>query len=175
MKVTQQLSLILLCLISFNSTAQQRCNDQITQTAPNSRFTNNGDGTVTDMQTGLMWARCLQGFQGVACTSPSSPNTNTFAWAAALALDSATSDTDNRTDWRLPNIKELQSLVERSCDTPAINDSVFPNTNSANCWSASPDAGSTDNAWFVSFGNGDAFQNRLRTFSFQVRLVRGGQ
>jgi hypothetical protein len=175
MKVTPPLSLILLCLISFNSTAQQTCKtDSIVQTAPDSRFTNNGDGTVTDMQTGLMWARCRQGLQGALCTAPSSVATNTFTWAAALALDSATSDTANRTDWRLPNIKELQSLVERSCSNPAINDSVFPNAGNTVFWSASPLAVITDFAWGVSFFNGSV-SGIVRDDGRSVRLVRGGQ
>ncbi|MFT6046186.1 MAG: hypothetical protein ACI9WC_001891 [Arenicella sp.] len=183
MKVTLPLSLILLCLISFNSTAQQTCKtDSIVQTAPDSRFTNNGDGTVTDMQTGLMWARCRQGFQGAGCDMESWPATNTFTWAAALALDSATSiiffagttGTDPRTDWRLPNIKELQSLVEISCFNPAINNSVFPNTGNSFFWSASPDADSTDKAWGVSFYFGFVLDSS-RNNEQSVRLVRGGQ
>jgi hypothetical protein len=177
MKVTLPLSLILLCLISFNSTAQQTCKtDSIVQTAPDSRFTNNGDGTVTDMQTGLMWARCRQGLQGAVCDTDSSVATSTFTWAEALALNSATSDTDTRTDWRLPNVKELQSLVERSCFNPAINDSVFPNTGTGNSffWSASPVASAADGAWGVLFNFGGVyFSNRVNRRS--VRLVRGGQ
>jgi hypothetical protein len=177
MKVTPQLSLILLCLISFNSTAQQTCKtDSIVQTAPDSRFTNNGDGTVTDMQTGLMWARCRQGFQGAVCDTASSVATSTFTWAEALALNSATSDTVIllRTDWRLPNIKELQSLVERSCSNPAINDSVFPNTGNSFFWSASPYAFVTNSAWGVFFSDGSVSTN-LRGDGQSVRLVHGGQ
>jgi hypothetical protein len=175
MKVTPPLSLILLCLISFNSTAQQTCKTaSIVQTAPDSRFTNNEDGTITDIQTGLMWARCRQGFQGAGCDTSSNPVTNTFTWAAALALNSATSDTANRTDWRLPNIKELQSLVEISCSSPAINNSFFPNTGNTFFWSASPNALSTLFAWGVFFNNGDVVvSNRVNAQS--VRLVRGGQ
>jgi hypothetical protein len=175
MKVTPPLSLILLCLISFNSTAEQTCKTaSIVQTAPDSRFTNNEDGTFTDIQTGLMWARCRQGFQGAGCTAVSSVATNTFTWAAALALNSATSDTANRTGWRLPNIKELQSLVEISCSSPAINISVFPNTGTSFFWSASPVAFDTDSAWDVSFDFGfvSSFE---RNRGQSVRLVRGGQ
>jgi hypothetical protein len=177
MKVTPPLSLILLCLISFNSTAQQTCKTaSIVQTAPDSRFTNNGDGTVTDMQTGLMWARCRQGLQGAVCDTDSSVATSTFTWAAALALNSATSDTviPPRTDWRLPNIKELQSLVEISCFNPAINNSVFPNTSGSFFWSASPNAYFASGAWGVGFDVGDVDVN-VRSNELSVRLVRGGQ
>ncbi|MFT6704454.1 MAG: hypothetical protein ACJA2T_000993 [Gammaproteobacteria bacterium] len=180
MKVTLPLSLILLCLISFNSTAQQECNttDGFIQTAPDSRFTINGDGTVTDKQTGLMWARCREGFKGAGCTEQTYALT-TFEWSQAIGFESATSDTVQRSDWRLPNVKELQSLVERSCSYPTINASVFPNTGNLSFWSASPDANNTSSSlvWCVDFDDGivttyERFDIHARR---GVRLVRGGQ
>jgi hypothetical protein len=180
MKVTLLLSLILLCLISFNSTAQeqeQECKaESIIETAPASRFTNNGDGTVTDMQTGLMWARCRQGLQGAGCDMDSSVATSKFSWNDALALNSATSDTVARTDWRLPNVKELQSLVETSCFNPTINVNVFPNapSSSRKFWSASPVEYIDYRAWAIQFYSG-SISPLYRTDVLSVRLVRGGQ
>ena len=69
-------------------------------------YVNNGDGTITDTATGLMW---LQKDSGTAMT-----------WQQALAYAEA-STVDGYSDWRLPNAKELQSIVDytRSPDTPA--------------------------------------------------------
>ena len=172
MKSTLQLSLLLLTLVSFNLAAQQACNNNIVETAPASRFIISDDGTVSDGQTGLMWAQCAQGLSGAECTGTATMHT----WSQALTLTQATSDTLNRTDWRLPNIKELQSLVERSCNNPAINETVFPNTiptsDSTFFWSASPDSDTADFAWVVGFSDGSA-GNNFRINERSVRLVRG--
>lgn len=81
------------------------------------RFSDNGDGTITDEATGLMWTK--------------SDNREGVLWEDALAycegLELAGYD-----DWRLPNAKELQSIVDysRSPDTTdsAAIDSVFETT-----------------------------------------------
>lgn len=119
--------------------AQQVCNNRIDQTAPAGRFINNGNGTVTDVRTGLMWERCMVGYTfsdngtpGDLVDDSCAPSaTITFLWQQALQ------DVVNRnarggfagfTDWRLPNIKELISIVEHSCASPAINATIFPGT-----------------------------------------------
>ena len=172
MKSTLQLSLLLLTLVSLNLAAQQTCNNNMLETAPASRFTINSDGTVTDTQTSLIWARCPQGLSGAACTDGTLASLN---WLEALALNGTrptsvpTGDTSG-TDWRLPNVKELQSLVERSCFSPAINETVFPNTPTLTFWSASPDAVDAGSAWGVVFDFG--FVNGVnRNDERSVRLV----
>ena len=181
MKSTIQLSLLLLALISLNLAAQtQTCNINALETAPASRFTINSDGTVTDTQTSLIWARCPQGLSGADCTGGTLAGLN---WVTALNLNgtrptSVTTGAISGTDWRLPNVKELQSLVERSCFSPAINETVFPNTPTGFLpsffWSASPDAGFTGFAWGVSFGSGDV--SKLdRGIGLSVLLGRSGQ
>ena len=182
MKSTIQLSLLLLALISLNLAAQttQNCKNNALETAPASRFTINSDGTVTDTQTSLIWARCPQGLSGAACTDGTLASLN---WLEALALNGTrptsvpTGDTSG-TDWRLPNVKELQSLVELSCFSPAINETVFPNTPTLTFWSASPNAFDASIAWGVNFNFGNVdFSNRSsnRSNVHSVRLVRGGQ
>ncbi len=78
-------------------------------------------------------------------------------------------------DWRLPNFKELNSIVERACYDPAINIAYFPNTPGSYFWSASPYAIiRLTNAWVVNFNSGFIGGNS-RNDSHHVRLVRGGQ
>ncbi|MGH8500348.1 MAG: DUF1566 domain-containing protein, partial [Methylococcales bacterium] len=78
------------------------------------------------------------------------------------------------TDGRLPNLKELSSIVERKCFNPAINEAVFPGTPSAFFWSASAFANDSNVAWVVVFNDGfDGVGGKFN--SGRVRLVRGGQ
>ena len=135
--------ILILCVLavccSAVTHAQQICNDRINQTAPASRFTDNGNGTVTDARTGLMWQRCMVGYTfsnngtpGVITDDSCTPSaTTTFLWQQALqgAVDSnAQGGFGGFTDWRLPNIKELISIVEHKCHSPAINETIFPDT-----------------------------------------------
>lgn len=142
----------------------------IAATTPTSAFVDNGDGTVTHSRTGLTWKRCGEGqtWTGSTCSG----TLHTLSWDQAMAT--AGSSFAGHSDWRLPNVKELATLVEHRCWRPAINHEVFPGVPfNAYFWSSTPTAW-TDGAWFVgaeygSTGPTDRF--RLN----EVRLVRGGQ
>ena len=124
-----------------------------------SAFINNGDGTVTDTSTGLMWQR------GTA------PGDKT--WQEALAYCEAL-DLGDHTDWRLPTINELRSLVDFSCYSPSINTTYFPNTLSSYYWSSTSYSKSTSYAWSVEFNHGEDPQYYKLNY-FYVRAVRNGQ
>jgi hypothetical protein len=161
-----------LALAAGGALAAQACKyASIPATAPASRFSDNGDGTVRDKATGLQWKRCSEGqtWSGGTCTG--SPTTHT--WQAALQLAEGASYA-GKGDWRLPNIKALASIVEQACFYPAIDLAVFPGTPSDWFRSSSPYAFSADYAWFVDFGNGNDDYN-YRSNGGHVRLVRGGQ
>ena len=147
-----------------------RTETEVPSTTPASRFHDNGDATVTDQSTGLMWARCPEGLSGSACADGTVAN---FTWEAAL-IRARDSSLAGYTDWRLPNIKELSSIVEERCSNPHINLAVFPNTPASFFWSASPEANSSYEAWSVRFYNGYA-SNGYRYAGYHVRLVRSGQ
>ena len=148
------------------------CLSGIAASNPDNIYTVHGDGTVTDTRTGLMWKQCLEGYGGAGCIADGT--TTSFTWANALAH--AESHTfAGYTDWRLPNQKELRSLVEECRRSPAINDAIFGlNTLSSVVWSGSPLAGNPNNAWNVNFNNGNA-NNDNRNNGNHVRLVRGGE
>lgn len=155
--------------------AAQTCNSSITPTAPDSRYTDNSDGTVTDNRTGLMWKQCSEG-QSTTTTPCDTGSVTTYTWQEALTqaqtVNSAAFAGHN--DWRLPNLKELNSLVEMACYTPAINENHFPNTAASSYWSSSPDAYYSSRAWYVYFyGGSDG--NLSKGSPYYVRLVRGGQ
>jgi len=165
---------LLLTAIPLLATAQTCKPESIPASTPTSQFTDNGDGTVTNQKTGLQWQRCAQGqtWNGSTCTG-----TGTYTWQQALqraVTINGEGGYAGHNDWRLPNSKELASIVELQCDWPAINLAVFPATASAAFWSSSPSADSGNNAWFVDFSNGrDVWNNKSSSFS--VRLVRSGQ
>ncbi|MBX3183271.1 MAG: DUF1566 domain-containing protein [Polyangiaceae bacterium] len=94
--------------------------------------------TVLDTATGLEW-------QGGA--SPSQQNQiNSIMYCTQLTLD-------GKTDWRLPTVAELSSLMPgRKAAAPYIDLTIFPGTQ-ANYWSATPVSGSSD-YWYVNFGTG---------------------
>lgn len=141
-------------------------------TTPDTRFIDNQNGTVTDGVTGLSWMRCPVGqtWSGEACDGAVA----TFDWQQAL-VEADGADFAGFTDWRLPNIKELSSIVEQRCGQPAQNATLFPAAAGGHVfWTASPYAGDIGNAsyaWTVDFRNGVDII-RTRSDPLSVRLVR---
>lgn len=164
------LLLVLLCAIVTNAASQTCRNDEeIPPSTPTSQFNNNGDGTVTDGKTGLMWARCAIGLSGPDCTVGGSGSSS---WPDALNL-AQSSTLAGYDDWRLPNIKELRSIVEEQCFDPPINLVVFPNTPSSFFFSSSPSTDSNiTGVWGVYFDKRYGYSVVFNTG--RVRLVRSG-
>jgi len=90
------------------------------------RYTNNGDGTVTDNATGLMWPQDWDGDGG--------NSGNAATWADALSFTSAL-DFAGWTDWRMPNINELFSVLDHGAGPPLVN-AVFDLTGGDLFWSS---------------------------------------
>ncbi|MCI5179142.1 MAG: DUF1566 domain-containing protein [Candidatus Electrothrix sp. AW3_4] len=143
------------------------------------------NGTITDTETGLMWKRCSEGLSGVNCEEGEAKK---YKWNDAVQRFKNIQYA-GYSDWRLPTIDELKTLVycsngvkdtkngkcNDSSKKPTINQQAFPNTLSYPYWSGSPDALLSDYAWGVNFHNGfSSFDNRYGD-SYAVRLVRGGQ
>ena len=162
-----------LLLYALPSLAVQTCKDYIPDNTPNSRYTDNGNSTVTDNDTGLMWKQCLEGLTGVGCTTGVGTG---HSWQAALALTTTVNSAGfaGYHDWRVPNLTELESLVARNCFNPAINSRFFPNDLASVVWSSSPVANPSNSAWGINFDGGGTYFNS-RSNSKQVRLVRSGQ
>ena len=147
----------------------QTCNQNIIPTTPEERFIDNGDGTVTDKSTGLIWMRCSLGqtWDGATCTGDPA----TYSWWWALRRASSYTYAGSSA-WRVPDKKQLQSIVERSCYQPAINLFIFPQTpDDGRYWTATPSAEPSSNAWGVHFG-GTSDLNYTKGNPMHVRLVR---
>lgn len=158
-------------LVPLAATGAQLCHTYWPKpSTPINRFVNNEDGTVSDRVTGLIWKRCSEGLSGLACEIGSPA---TFTWQEALQA-AASSSFAGKNDWRLPNIKELGSIVERQCTMPAINEIVFPATPTMSFWSSSPFVENRNFAWNIYFPYGISDGND-KSYKFFVRLVRGGK
>jgi hypothetical protein len=137
------------------------------------RFMDNADGTVTDNLTGLIWlqdADCFGQQDWITALS----NANTLASAS----DSCTPDlTDSSVagDWRLPNIKELQSLLDYGESEPALPAGhPFAGVQLDYYWSSTTAAGIPDNAWGALLNIGVVIIGD-KTTNLSVLPVRGGQ
>jgi len=164
-----------LLLTGFEADAANSCaagnpnTTSLAESTPTSAFVNNTDGTVTHKLTGLMWKRCPQGLSGENCTVG---DLGWFNWQQAL--QSAAADTTaDYADWRLPNKKELESIVETCGYDPVINLVAFPATQSFFFWAGSTDVQSPDLHWAVNFQNGSS--DAHKTMVHPVRLVRSGR
>ncbi len=124
---------------------------------------------VTDNVTGLRWQGCALGYSGDSCDTTGSPTE--FTWADALAGCESLS-WGGYTDWRLPNKKELRSIVDNRENNPAIDTTAFPATPSDSFWTSSFHV-TTSYAFCVRFYSGDV-SDSFRSGSLFVRCVRGG-
>lgn len=131
--------LLIVWLTLVNNVQAQSCEYKfIPASTPDSQLVDNGDGTITDLKTGLMWQKCSQGQSSGDCSVGSA---EAFTWQQALQRAQTVNSSGGfagHVDWRLPNIKELVTLVERQCMHPAINLTRFPNTPEAFYWSSTP-------------------------------------
>ena len=160
-----------LLLLAANSAWAVTCVNNIPPSNPDVAYTVHNDGTVTDTRTALMWKICAEGqlWNAGACTGSVAVAT----WDVALGWAEG-STFAGHSDWRLPSLKELRSLVEECRFNPSINDTVFLGASNSDFWSASPYVGRSDYAWYVNFGSGYAAIT-YRTYHRSVWLVRGGQ
>ena len=162
---------IITCGSAYNGQDAQYTHASSTHTCDPSYTTStvSGVNVVTDNCTGLMWRQCSEG-QSTSTSSNCSGSATTYTWDAALS-QCLNSSYAGYSDWRLPNVRELPSIVRYGSSSPAIDLTYFPNTPSASDWSASTYVVSPSDAWYVSFGGGGVFGNTKST-GYDVRCVR---
>lgn len=166
------------------------------------RYTDNGDGTVTDNQTGLMWEKQTSTCNGeVTCVN------SAYGWSSSAAVPDGTLFTTfiaglnggdyyspsagqilnasgpaacfaNHCDWRIPTIAELQTIVEATATgcgsgSPCIDIALGP-TQASNYWSSSHLADTPAYLWCVDFENGPS-STFGRFTSIPARAVRSGR
>jgi uncharacterized protein DUF1566 len=144
------------------------------------RFTDNGDDTVTDNCTGLMWQKDTPDVNGDGQVSPEDENGgDAVSWCDALSycenLSFASHD-----DWRLPNVRELQSIVDYGRFNPAIEPlfGAFSSDGQGHpefwYWSSTSYEGNSDFAWKVGFRYGNVGATDFKNYHSFIRAVRNG-
>jgi hypothetical protein len=144
--------------------------------SPNPRFTDNGDGTITDNLTGLIWLKNANCFGELTWQ-------NAIGFANGLSDgECGLSDGSNNFDWRLPNFKELHSLVHYGFSNPSLSNTTGrdkwseddPFNNVVSNWYWSSTSASADYAWFVSMSNA-TWDYAYKAEVIYVWPVRGGR
>lgn len=166
------------------------------------RFTVNGDGTLTDNQTGLMWE-----MQTSACSGEVTCYTNTYSWSSSGSAADGTLFTGllaglnggdyyspaagqdvsagpescfaNHCDWRIPTVVELQTIVDLSASgcssgSPCI-DPAFGPTQALTYWSTSAVAGDPNHAWVVGFSADGLLNAFVKPYNDSARAVRSSR
>ena len=131
--------------------------DIITPAIIPAHFTVNGDSTVTDNLTNLMWIQY--------------PTTDSLSWSDALNLAEQTAIAGH-TDWRLPNIKELQSLNNTQLYQPSIDNTIFPSIQNAKYWSSTSQYPNGTNAWYIDIQNYGLTTYLVKSRKLLVMTVR---
>lgn len=136
------------------------------------RFEQHGD-QVIDLRSGLVWQRCSAGqaWDGSTCTGTA----GLYSHADAFGLALQANPRNNPSGWRLPNVKELGSLVDLGCNAPTIDAAVFPATPQTETWTSTPNVRRTNVAWTVDFGPGYINASTGIANTLPVRLVRSAR
>ena len=147
-------------------------------TWPSPRFTDNSNGTVTDNLTGLIWLKKADCF-GVRNLTTALSDCNGLASGSCGLIDGSTAG-----DWRLPNVKELSSLLDWAYSGPALSNAAgtakwasgdaFTGVLLGGYWSSTTYADNTGYAWYVDVNIGGVFYF-IKSNNIYVWPVRGGQ
>ena len=136
---------------------------------PSPRFIDNSDGTISDMLTGLTWLKNANCFSTKTWTTALS-SVNSLATGTCGLTDGSAAG-----DWRLPNINQLESLIDISRTNPAIpTGHPFSSVQSAAYWSSTTYITTPSNAFYASMSDGSANYAGKGT-SYNVWPVRAGQ
>ena len=144
-------------------------------------FVDNGDGTITDEVTGLMWEK-------LSADGSIHDSSNDYSIADAVAVKIATLNSEQfagHDDWRLPNRNELATLVNLGTVSPAtyaqFNDGCGPGCTATECsctqnsthWTSTSQHNSPDYTYYLNFSQGDVGQmQKVPGNTARVRAVR---
>ena len=144
-------------------------------------FTDNGNGTITDSFTGLIWEK-------LSYDNSIHDYRSSYSWPTAVSTKISTLNSTNfggYNDWRVPNIVELQSIINFGAVNPAVfsafHSSCSPGCSVLSCscgevlcWSSTTYKGQVSHAYGVNFQDGLTANHDRSSFGLSLRAVRGG-
>lgn len=134
-------------------------------------YIENNDGTIKDNITNLIWQKCSMGQSYYISINDCFSIATAPDWESALSYCEGL-DLAGRTNWRLPNINELNSLKDMSKSIgPAIDETYFPQTYKYDYWTST--AKGKDYVYVVSFKDGSTQKARM-SYTKRVRCVSSG-
>jgi len=157
-------------------------------TLPTPRFTDKGDGTIKDNLTGLFWlknAHCVIDLNWEnALDFVKNLNAGRIVTPQLDCGDTSGRRGNSQTDWRLPNIREMLSLIDFAFSSPAISNTEgtgsatagdpFTNLQPTVYWTSTTSAGVADHAWVVDVTDGIIGFDVKNTLH-PITAVRGGR
>ena len=134
----------------------------------------NIDQVVQDLETNLTWARCPLGLMVVSGACVDDGNVDTYTWEESLIAAEAANTAIylGANDWRVPSIKELQTIMAPTCKDRSMNEFAFPATVNDYVYSSTPDVKVSNNAFMIRMSDGHALQSGKGS-KRMVYLVRG--
>lgn len=162
----------LLPLTSFAEEAQKCHPSKMVETTPNSRFDILNDGSeVHDTKTNLVWQRCNIGQKWDEKSNNCTGTATNLKWKSALIEANKIGN-----GYRLPNIKELQSIIEYKCVYPALNQKIFKGHDEEGLntwyWSSTPNIKENENTVFAIQFSSVYIQSQGKNADGIVRAVR---
>lgn len=173
MKMKQNFLVAMMGGLLATGVQAQTCHDGLTETNVVDNFTVLSNGVVQDKNTGLMWMRCAYGQIWDSTNSTCTGTPVQITWQDALQA-SEQETLGGYSDWRLPNVKELATIVEKRCTDPAVNATLFPATPADNFWTSTTVVDSASWAWSVAFYNGRN-NTKEKLLDVHARFVRYAQ
>ncbi|MFZ3137756.1 MAG: DUF1566 domain-containing protein, partial [Thermodesulfovibrionales bacterium] len=157
--------------LNTNDTSGNNGSLQAGNEGSNQRFTDNGDGTVTDNLTELMWLKdggCLRRSWNSALQTIADFNNN-------LYKDNCLEYAADYTDWRLPNVKELESMIKYGTSGSAVwlNTEGFAKMKSFPYWSSTTYQSDAKKAWAVDMKKANTVLKKKNNTNY-LWPVRGG-
>jgi len=144
----------------------------------NSKTDAHSNNCVFDNRTKLMFSRYVSASVGPG-SDGKIPWTTTGAGATAEGIfpyctAANTAELAGYSDWRIPDYKEVDSLLEIEGTAPFIDDTAFASFPSNIIWTSSTHPISTTDAFDIRFDNGAGPTYAVKTAAYYVLLVRGG-
>lgn len=159
-------------VITCNSEGQSLHGQDANYSRNSLSYVDNGNGTITDSHTGLMWEKendiaVYNWYEASGTADPENNLEGTTDVCGALTLA-------GHTDWRLPGIQELSTILHLGAANPSIDTVNFPSTSPEYYWTTTTVADYENYAWRINFYNG-FINHDIKTNARLVRCVRGNE